>query len=90
MTKERRVNNANWPDWLHKAWQKDYLLTGAVWPKDYPNSDGSDTLCIGTLEGDINVSWDDYIIRGVKGELYACKPDIFEMTYEPEERISIW
>ena len=27
----------------------------------------------------------DYIIRGVKGELYPCKPDIFEMTYEPVE-----
>ena len=29
------------------------------------------------------VSWDDWIIQGVKGELYACKPDIFAATYEP-------
>jgi len=27
----------------------------------------------------------DYIIKGVKGELYPCKPDIFEATYEPAE-----
>lgn len=37
---------------------------------------------IETLEGWIHASHGDYIIRGVKGEIYACKPDIFEMTYE--------
>ena len=37
---------------------------------------------IGTLEGTIVASEGDYIIRGVKGEFYPCKPDIFEMTYE--------
>jgi hypothetical protein len=34
------------------------------------------------MEGVMHVNWDDWIIRGVKGELYACKPDIFAMTYE--------
>lgn len=38
---------------------------------------------IKTLEGDMHVSKGDWIIRGVKGELYPCKPDIFEATYEP-------
>lgn len=37
---------------------------------------------IGTLEGDHIVSDGDYIIKGVKGELYPCKPDIFEEAYE--------
>lgn len=37
---------------------------------------------IETLEGDHRVSPGDYIIKGIKGELYPCKPDIFEMTYE--------
>lgn len=40
-------------------------------------------LYIKTLEGEHHASVGDYIIRGVKGELYPCKPDIFEMTYEP-------
>lgn len=40
-------------------------------------------LFIRTLEGDMKVSPKDYIIKGVKGEFYPCKPDIFEMTYEP-------
>jgi hypothetical protein len=37
---------------------------------------------IKTLEGIMKVSIGDYIIKGVKGEFYPCKPDIFEMTYE--------
>lgn len=41
-----------------------------------------DLLEIVTLEGKHLVSWGDWIIRGVKGELYPCKPDIFAATYE--------
>lgn len=41
-----------------------------------------DTLYIKTLEGDYRASVGDYIIKGVKGEFYPCKPDIFERTYE--------
>lgn len=37
---------------------------------------------IETLEGDHMVTAGDYIITGVKGEKYPCKPNIFEMTYE--------
>lgn len=39
------------------------------------------TLCIETLEGWHYASIGDYIIRGVKGEIYPCKPDIFKKTY---------
>lgn len=39
-------------------------------------------LMIRTLEGDMAVMPGDYIIRGVKGEFYPCKPGIFEATYE--------
>lgn len=37
---------------------------------------------ISTLEGNMNASPGDYVIRGVSGEYYPCKPDIFEKTYE--------
>jgi hypothetical protein len=40
-------------------------------------------IIVPTLEGDHEASWGDWIIKGVKGEFYPCKPDIFEMTYEP-------
>lgn len=42
-------------------------------------------LTIETLEGDMTASVGDWIIRGVQGEFYPCKPDIFDATYEPAE-----
>ena len=46
-----------------------------------PQPDGS--LEIATLEGTMRAEPGDWIIRGVKGECYPCKPDIFEATYDP-------
>ena len=43
----------------------------------------SGSVFIPTLEGTHEAKVNDFIIQGVKGELYPCKPDIFEMTYEP-------
>lgn len=40
---------------------------------------------IHTLEGDMTANPGDWIITGVKGEIYPCKPAIFDMTYEPVE-----
>lgn len=40
------------------------------------------SLMVRTLEGNMIASCGDYIIRGVNGEFYPCKPDIFEKTYE--------
>ena len=48
---------------------------------DYKNPD-KPVLKLQTLEGEHLASVGDYIIKGVKGEFYPCKPDIFEMTYE--------
>lgn len=42
-------------------------------------------ITIFTLEGHMKASVGDYIIKGVCGEFYPCKPDIFEQTYEPVE-----
>ncbi len=42
-------------------------------------------LTINTLEGDMTAQVGDWVIKGVKGELYPCKPDIFEATYERVE-----
>jgi hypothetical protein len=46
---------------------------------------GVSRIFILTLEGTMEASPGDWIIRGVKGEFYPCKPDIFEQTYEPAE-----
>jgi hypothetical protein len=42
-------------------------------------------LIIPTLEGDMTAYPGDWIIKGIHGEFYPCKPDIFEQTYEPVE-----
>lgn len=44
------------------------------------------TVKIKTLEGEMLASVGDYIIKGVDGEFYPCKPDIFEKTYEEVEQ----
>jgi hypothetical protein len=49
----------------------------------YFAADGTADLVIETLEGDMRASEGDWIIKGIKGELYPCKPDIFEATYDP-------
>ena len=41
-----------------------------------------DGLVIKTLEGDMLARHGDWIIKGVKGEIYPCKPEIFDMTYD--------
>lgn len=51
---------------------------------NYTNKDNP-YLRIETLEGDMKASVGDYIIKGVNGEFYPCKPDIFEKTYEKVE-----
>lgn len=70
-----------WPPWLHSY----EAPNGAVcfW-EELPISKARQ-LTIPTLEGAMLASVGDWIIRGVKGEVYPCKPDIFEMTYEPEK-----
>lgn len=51
---------------------------------NYTNKDNP-YLRIETLEGNMKASVGDYIIKGVSGEFYPCKPDIFEKTYEKVE-----
>ena len=79
MTPERRASNADWPNWMHHAWNLERGESGSLYPTEPGTADG--TLSIDTLEGEHLVSWGDWIIQGVSGELYPCKPDIFEKTY---------
>ena len=64
--------------------RNDRDLLGFVGSKDLSfDSDGHPQ--IKTLEGTMAVRPGDYVIRGVKGEFYPCKGDIFGQTYEPAE-----
>jgi hypothetical protein len=75
MRVERRRDKSEWPEWLNRAWDK--TGEGSLYCVE-----GGDALFIDTLEGALAVMWGDWIIQGIKGELYPCKPDIFEATYE--------
>ena len=55
------------------------VAMGCPWK---PGEMGSEGFYIETLEGDHLCRKGDWVIKGVKGEFYPCKPDIFEMTYE--------
>lgn len=59
------------PEWLVERFGVDVIFFNK-----------ENTLTIKTLEGTHTASVGDYIIKGIKNELYPCKPDIFEATYE--------
>lgn len=81
MTEERRWDNSEWPEWMHRAWNMDCDDEGALFCREIDKT----PLYIRTLEGVQLVGWDDWIIQGVEGEIYPCKPDIFMATYEEAE-----
>lgn len=66
------------PDWLVTAQQAGVFCQRR-------DADGDTYWCIKTLEGEMKISPNDWIIKGIRGELYPCKPDVFERTYEDYE-----
>ena len=62
------------PTWLNTATDGNVIFL----------DESDEVLKINTLEGCMSLSEGDYLIRGVKGEIYPCKSDIFEMSYEEE------
>jgi hypothetical protein len=62
----------------------NWVNQGKDGSKPHAWHNGTD-IFIQTLEGNMQASVGDWIIRGVKGEFYPCKPDIFEATYEAVE-----
>lgn len=74
------------PEWF-KAARKEGLIKyvpSRNLKKSEENKFPSDLL-IKTLEGEMRCDYFQWVIKGIKGELYPCKCDIFEATYEPAE-----
>ena len=72
-----RDGNYYVPDWAVKAFEEGIMFYDSLSDREEPYE-----LFINTLEGKHHVSINDYVIQGVNGELYPCKPDIFEKTYD--------
>lgn len=73
----RIVPNSPQPSWVREAFAKSEEEIGAI---DWDAA--GEGMWINTLEGCMTANEGDWLIKGIKGELYACKPDIFEATYE--------
>ena len=74
----------NIPEWFEHKVSDNTITLGSLAPVDIHIDQRKEykTSCkIKTLEGEMIGDYGDYIIKGVKGEIYPCKPDIFEMTY---------
>lgn len=67
-------------EWTLHTSKEEILSLGPTDRDMYQDSDGN--LFIKTLEGDMKAGIGDYIIKGIKGEFYPCKGDIFRATYE--------
>lgn len=63
-------------------WTGDNIFAVKEFTNYTVNNWSDDHLTINTLEGPMIADLGDYIIQGVKGEFYPCKPDIFKRTYE--------
>lgn len=72
---DNRITNPP-PHWLRKA-----VDVGDV--TVFVHRGKAEQMTIRTLEGDMTAMPGDWIIQGVKGEIYPCKPDIFDATYDP-------
>lgn len=62
------------PDWVEENYERNKIIFI------------SDHIEISTKEGRMRGEKDDYLIKGVQGEIYPCKPDIFKQTYEPIDK----
>lgn len=81
---------------MAKFRKKPIVIDAFQWNGEYPlpnplvcnwdnNPMTGSKVSVRTLEGWLDVSIGDWIIRGISGEFYPCRPDVFEKTYEPIE-----
>jgi hypothetical protein len=74
-----------WPEWFHDRVAQGTVKVFGTGKFAVPNAE---CYClIETLEGTHRCDENDWIIQGVKGELYPCKPDIFKLTYEESPKV---
>ena len=66
-------------DGTNKVWDKLLKIGLKDWN---PGETGTDTFFLKTLSGFVKISSGDWVIKGINGEFYPCKPDIFHKTYE--------
>jgi hypothetical protein len=87
MTRKRRFDNSDWPEWLNCAWSKPCGEKGSVYFGKEVDADGKkvdadkDYLYCMTSKGECAIFWDDFIIKDENGDISVCDPDIFKEMY---------
>lgn len=79
MTPEQRISNADWPSWLHEAWQRPRETDGALFPTVHGYGDG--TLSFGV--DSTLVCWDDWFILDCRRVVSVVKDQDFKGVYLP-------
>jgi hypothetical protein len=74
-----------WDTWDEMCTHAEVGFLSEGKPEGIMGENNSISMSIPTLEGVMIANENDWIIKGVKGEIYPCKSDIFEMTYEKVE-----
>lgn len=84
MTKERYRDKSKWPSWLQIDLDTSQEIEVGEMIRNFPSSEILIRISLdeGFLGGYLSVGIDDWIIKGIQGKLYPCKPDIFEAAYE--------
>ena len=78
LTQKAMTDHSDWPDWLERAWNTPAQEKGAVYILLKPGR----PVNVNTLGGPYHVRWNDYVIRGINGELSVLPPDIFYSSYD--------
>lgn len=89
MTKERRLDNSEWPLWLNQAWQKPLIEKGSFFcsPDGGLEGEKATPVFLNTINGIVKVHWGDYIFLTTdRGEIMTCNPSIFERLHVSEKR----
>ena len=81
MIRERRLSNAEWPSWLHERWNMDPDEEGALYPKDFPESDSTDPLMFNSNEGSHEVPWGAYFVHSEDCVILYAQ-EVFEQLFD--------
>lgn len=79
------IEAVQWSGKPDQEWPETWRRDAELWPTSEMRGMPARVLHIVTLEGEMRASPGDWIIKGIKGEFYPCRDDIFRMTYEPAD-----
>ena len=80
VSKANRIDNSNWPNWMHVAWNTPHDRPGALFPSEFPDSDGTDELVLMTNEGPQRIEFGGWVVRGTDGTLSTAKRGLYPVA----------